>query len=108
MSDDPAHETDTQEEKLRQLHDEFMYETDEEIKRKRDVYRAHIVNETSEEIAKSQKDLDSNRKAYDVLSKIIQTRERKRNQRELRKDILQWLGFIGPFILGVITSHFWR
>src|SRR5271157_3626690 len=57
---------DTQEEKLRQLKDGFKYETDEEIKRKREVYRSHIVRETPEEIAESQKDLEFNRKAYEV------------------------------------------
>ena len=106
---------DTQEEKLRQLKDDFEYETDEELKRKREVYLSHIVRETAEEIAKSQKDLDFNREAYRVLSEIIRTRERRREQLEGKKVKLQWLGFIGPFVLGVITtglavitSHFWR
>ena len=46
---------DTHEEKLRQLKDEFKYETDEELKRKREVYRSHIVRKTTEEIAQSEK-----------------------------------------------------
>jgi hypothetical protein len=51
MSDDPAHD----EEELRKLRDEFKYETDEEIERKRKVFLTHIVEETPEEIAKAKK-----------------------------------------------------
>ena len=79
----------------------YKWETDEELKRKREVYLSFIVSETRDEIRAKAAKLDDNRDMYEALSKII--RRRERNKR-VGGGVLQWLGFAGPFILGLLTS----
>ncbi len=91
---------------LRRLREMYEYETDDELERKRQVYLHHIVSETKDEIEAGRKDIDFNRAAYNLLSQIVHERERVRRRRERNIHILQWLGFLGPFIAGVIGGLF--
>ena len=93
-----------QREKLRQLRELYTYETDKELERKREVYRSHIISQTLDEIEAGRKSLDFNRAAYDALSDIVHERERVGRRRERNTHVLQWLGFLGPFILGLISG----
>ncbi len=81
----------------------YKWETDEELKRKREVYRSFVVSETQDEIRAKAAKLDDNRDMYEALSKIIRRRERTKRVGG-GGGVLQWLGFAGPFILGLLTS----
>ena len=97
---------DEQREKLRQLGEVFKYETDDELDRKRKVFLSHIVSETLDKIEEGRKDVEFNRAAYDTLSKIVHERERVRRRRERNTHILQWLGFLGPLLVGLVGGVF--
>ena len=79
----------------------YMWETDEELDRKRKVYLSFIVGETQDDIRAKAAKLDDNREMYEELSNIIRRRERYKRRMD---GTFQWLGFAGPFILGLITS----
>lgn len=85
----------------RTLIEAYKWETDEELERKRKVYLSFIVGETQDEIRAKAANLDDNREIYEALSMIV--RRRERNKR-IWGTTLQWMGFAGPFILGLITS----
>ena len=89
---------------LRELEELFEYETDEELNRKRGVYRSFIVRQTEEKIAESAKDLDFNEDAYKTLSKIVHRRQKARERRERLKEILQWAGLFGPLLVGLLIG----
>ena len=89
---------DTEMKELRKAH---KWETDEELKRKREVYRSHIVEFTQDEIKAKAAKLEENQARYEALSKIIRSRERNKR---VWGGLLQWLGFVGPFVLGILTS----
>ena len=79
----------------------YKWETDEELDRKRKIYLSFIVGKTQDDIRAKAAKLDDNREMYEKLSKIIRGRERNKR---LWGGLLQWLGFVGPFVLGLLTS----
>ncbi len=85
----------------KKLVETYQWETDEELDRKRKVYLSFIVGETQDDIRAKAAKLDDNREMYEELSKIIRRRER---YKRVSGGVLQWLGFAGPFILGLLTS----
>ena len=88
-------------EKGKQLIKAYKWEPDEELERKRKIYLAFIVGATQDDIRAKAAKVEDNREMYEALSKII--RRRERNKR-VWGGVFQWLGFAGPFILGLITS----
>ena len=60
----------------KKLVETYKWETDEELKRKREVYRSFVVSETQDEIRAKAAKLDDNRDMYEALSKIIRQRDR--------------------------------
>ncbi|MGE3770618.1 MAG: hypothetical protein AB7G06_06670 [Bdellovibrionales bacterium] len=91
---------------LNALEAQYQYETDEELKRKREVYRAFIVGQTRDQIVEQSANLDYNEKAYEVLSKIVHKRERAKARRALLKELMMWAGLVGPFIVGLFASPY--
>lgn len=92
--------------RLQELRDLYLHETDEELDRKRKVYLSHVVKETRESIDEDAKDLVYNRRAYEELSAIVRQRRRSQGRREAALFVLQWLGFIGPYVLGILSSNY--
>ena len=95
--------TDDKQRQLRKLEEDYEYETDEELKRKRFVYRSIIVKGTKDEIEKKAADLELCKAADTVLSKIVRERERARLRRETGKEIIMWVGAFTPFVLGLLA-----
>ncbi len=79
----------------------MVFETDEELERKRKVYLSFIVGQTQDEIRAKAAKVDDNRDMYEALSRIIRWRERRKR---VSGEVFRWLGFAGPFILGLLTS----
>ena len=88
-------------EKGNQLIETYKWETDAELERKRMIYLRFIVGQTQDDIRAKAANVDDNREMYEALSKII--RRRERNKR-VSGEVFRWLGFAGPFILGLIAS----
>ncbi len=83
------------------LLDEYRWETDEELERKRKVYLSFIVGQTEDEIRAKSMDLEANREMHEALSKIIRDREfRKR----VWGEVYRWAGVLAPFVLGLFTA----
>ena len=85
----------------KKLVEAYKWETDDELKRKREVYRALVIHGTQDEIRAKAASLDDNRGMYEALSKIIRQRERTKR---VGGEVFRWFGFAGPFILGLLTS----
>jgi hypothetical protein len=83
----------------RALYDGFKDETDEELERKRKVYLSFIVSHAEEQanIAAKAAQLEANRESYEVLSGIVQDRQRRRMRREA---FGAWANVLVPFISG--------
>jgi hypothetical protein len=92
--------------KLQELRDLYLHETDEELERKRKVYLNFIVRATQGSIAEDAQDLTYNRRAHEELSAIVRQRRRSRARRETGLYVLQWLGFFGPYVLGILSSDY--
>ena len=86
---------------VKELRESYKWETDEELERKRQVYRGQIVYFTQDEILAKAAKVEENQARYEALSKIIRGREL---YKRVGGGLLQWLGFVGPFVLGLLTS----
>jgi hypothetical protein len=86
---------------LRDLYKGFKYETEEELERKRKVYLSFIVNDEEEQakIRQERGDVELNKACYDILSKIIQKRQRVRMREERFKN---WVSITAPFLAGLV------
>lgn len=91
-------------ERLKALARDFKDETDEELKRKREVYLSFIVSQTTEKIAKSAENLEFNQQAYRALSSIAQKRERARKLWDRVDASGKAIAFVLTFTLGLMGS----
>lgn len=89
---------------LEDLRRDYEFETDEELKRKREVHRTHIVRLTQQEIAEDALDLEANQEAYRILSDFIRQREKERQRRELIELLIKWVGLGVAFTSGVVVA----
>ncbi len=85
----------------KKLLDEYRWETDEELERKRKVYRSFVVGRTQEEIRARSMNLEANREMYAALSKLIQGRERRRRRWD---ETYRWAGVLLPFVIGLFAG----
>lgn len=91
-------------EQLTELRRAFEDETDDELERKRGVYRSFVVKETLAEIYEDSLDLEANRQRLDVIAGLIKERQHAKGRREGLREWREWLGITGPFILGLVAS----
>ena len=89
---------------LKKLVESYKYETDEELVRKRGVYRSFIISETEDEIAAKGKNLEENQAMYEALSEIIRKREKWKRFEGL---LYRWVAPIVIFLLGAVVSRWW-
>ena len=94
---------DTRDMELQDLGEKYEHETDEELRRKRDVCRTNIVKGTQDEIQEKAADIGYWIEANEILSEIIRKREKARLRRENGREILMWIGGFTPFVLGVLA-----
>lgn len=88
-------------EEVARLEKIYRNETDLELERKRGVYRSHIVITTQDKIREGASDLEMNQALYDVLSKVVHDRERRKRHQEWAKIVASYLGVLLPFALGL-------
>ena len=93
--------------KAEELAKAYRWETDEELERKRQVYRSHIVGMTTDEILAKALDVDQNREMYETISRIIRTRERNKR---IWGEAHRWATLMLPvltFALGLLVATAW-
>jgi hypothetical protein len=85
----------TSKDEIKSLKKAYKYETDEELKRKREVFRSLVLQK---------QDPEANHKKYEALSSIIRGRERIKARREFLKELTGWLKLVATFAGGVVIS----
>ena len=89
---------------LKTLLDEYRWEGDVELERKRKVYLSFIVKETQDDIRARSMNLEENREMYEGLSRIIRRREARKR---ISGEFYRWSGVILPFVLGLLAANIW-
>ena len=90
---------------LEQLRRAYEFETDEELKRKREVVLSMIVKHTKEKIVKKSEDVDFNAKRYEVLSGIVRDRVKAKRRWERIREVIGYVGIVGPFLIGIVSAE---
>ena len=82
--------------------EDFRWEGDVELERKRKVYLSFIVGETQDDIRARSLKLEENREIYEGLSRIIRRREARKR---ISGEVHRWTGVVLPFVLGLLAAN---